>query len=170
MVALLKFFFEMALLRKAPQDLPASLALLLVLLGINFLLSFYIGLQVFDSTSHALLANWIELSLSAGLLLTGLVMTDKVQRWQQSYTAVLGLGVFSALLTIFYRLLADALAIPALASTLDFTVFLWMELALANILRHTFDMALSFGILIVFIYTMLVLSLVARWLPAGPAT
>jgi len=163
MSELIRFFLDLALLRRKPQDLPDSLFLLQVLLALNLALGFPLGLGVFGDAGNALMAALLELLLSAALLFAGLQVQGKANRWRQSYCALLGIGILGALVTIIYRAFAAALGMPLLSSTLDLLVFLWLLVATAHVVRHTFDIPLPFGILIVFIYTMFLLGLIAQW-------
>jgi hypothetical protein len=163
MPELIRFFLDLALLRRKPQDLPDSLFLLQVLLLLNLALSFPLGLGVFDTAADAFLAALLELVLSAGLLFAALQLQGRSSRWRQSYSALLGIGIVGTLLTMVYRALAVALGTPVLAATLDLVVFLWLMLAMGHVVRHTFEIPLPFGILIVFAYTMFLLGLVAQW-------
>jgi len=169
MLQLIRFFLDLALLRRRPQDLPDSLFLLQILLLLNVVLNFPLGLQVFAGVRDALLATLLELVLSAALLFAGLQVRGWSNRWRQSYCALLGIGVVGALVTLSYRALAAALGIPALAATLDLAVFLWLLLAMAHVLRHAFDIPLPFAILVTFAYTMFLLGLVAQWFAPGLA-
>jgi len=170
MTELVRFFWQMALLRRAPQDLPGSAFLLQVLLAINLGLSFLLGLKVFDNPMDVLGATVLELALSAALLFAGLRIQGKGERWRQSYTALLGIGVIGGLVTLSYRTVAGLLGIQEVAGLLDLAVFFWLLVAMAHIVRHSFDIALPFAIIIVFLYTMFMLGLVAQWFaPELPA-
>jgi len=165
MTELIRFFWQMALLRRAPQDLPDSAFLLHALLVVNLGLNFLLGLKVFAGPLDALGATLLELVLSAALLFAGLQSQGKRERWRQSYTSLLGIGVIGALVTLVYRALAVLLGMPVVSGFLDLLVFLWLMVAMAHVVRHSFDIALPFGILIVFAYTMFLLGLVAQWFP-----
>jgi len=170
MTELVRFFWQMALLRRAPQDLPGSMFLLQVLLAINLGLNFLLGLNVFDNPVDVLGATVLELALSAVLLYAGLRIHGKGERWRQSYTALLGIGAIGALLALSYRTVASLIGIPELAGLLDLAVFFWLLVAMAHIVRHSFEIALPFAIIIVFLYTMFMLGLVAQWfVPELPA-
>jgi len=163
MVELIRFFVDVALLRRVPQDLPASPFLLKTLLALNLLLNIPLAMTVFETPLDAVLATLLELVATAALLFAGLQARGKSSRWEQSFCALLGLGVLAAVVTIGYRALTALLGVPQLAGLLDLALFLWMMLAMAHVVRHTFEIPLPFGILIVFAYTMFVLGLIAQW-------
>jgi hypothetical protein len=97
------------------------------------------------------------------LLFAALQLQGKANRWRQSYSALLGIGILATLLTMVYRALALALGTPVLAAMLDLVVFLWLLLVMGHVVRHTFEIPLPFGILIAFAYTMFLLGLIAQW-------
>lgn len=163
MPELIRFFVQLALLQRKPQDLPGSWFLFQLLLVLNLAFNYLLGLGAFDDAGDALQATLLELVLSAALLFAGLQTNGKASRWLQSYSALLGIGIVGALASLTYRALAAALGVPALAGALDLVVFLWLMLAMAHVLRHSFDIGLPLGILIVFTYTMFLLGLMAQW-------
>lgn len=165
MVELLKFFFQLSLLRRAPQDLPGSRFLLLALLGSNFFLSFLLGAHLFRTPLDAVMATGVELLLGASLLYAALYLRDHAGRWQQAYSALLGLGILAVLVASLYRAVFASLGLPAIAVLLDLVVFVWMMMAMSHVLRHTLDILLPYAILVVFAYTMLVLSLIGHYFP-----
>lgn len=163
MTALLRFFWELTLLRRAPQDLPRSAWLMQSLLLLNLLLSTLLGLAVFAGPLKSLSSAVLELVLSAALLFAALQVRGQAARWMQAYTGLLGVGAVLGLLGLGYRLPALALGVPALAEILDLGLFFWNILAMAHILRHALDIALPLAILIVFAYTIFVFGLVVQW-------
>lgn len=163
MFELIRFFVDLAMLRRRPQDLPASRFLLKTLLIANLGVNVPLALGVFDTPADALGATVLELVVTAALLFAGLQARGMSSRWEQSFCALLGIGTLAGVASIAYRLLATLVSLPQLADALDLVVFLWVMLAMAHVVRHTFDIALPFGILVVFAYTMFVLGLVAQW-------
>jgi hypothetical protein len=163
MFELARFFVDLALLRRAPQDLPASAFLLRMLLVVNFAINLPLALSIFKTPLDAMLATLLELTVTGALLFAGLQVRGTAQRWRQSFASLLGLGALAGLATAGYRLLAPLLGVPELAALLDIVVFIWSMLAMAHVIRHAFDTPLPFAILIVFAYTMFLLGLIAQW-------
>lgn len=163
MLELIRFFFQLTLLRRKPQELPDSLFLLQALLAIDLTLNLALSLEAFEGPRDALLAILLELVMGAGLLFAGLHSVGKSARWRQTFCALLGVGIVGALVSVAYRLFAAVLGLPMVAGLLDLVVFLWLILAMAHVVRHAFDIPLPFGILIIFAYTLFVLGLVAQW-------
>ena len=168
MYKLLQFFLQLALLRRTPQELPDSRFLLAVLLLLNLVLNTFLGIKVFETAGHAILANLLELALAAGLLFAALHVQNRLPRWRQTYTALLGLGALAALFSLGFVVVGNVLDKPLLPNTLNLLLFFWMQLALAHVVRHAFEMALPFAILIVFAYTLFALGLIAQWIPIDP--
>lgn len=165
MMELLRFFGEMALLRRAPQDLPGSVFLLQVLVVLNLGLGILLGLGQFSDPLQALAANLLELVFSAAVLYLGLVSVGKAARWVQSYSAFLGIGLLGGLLVLLFRVLAELSGVNALLDVSGLVLFFWLMVVMAHIVRHSFDMPLPFAILVVFLYTMVIISLTAYLFP-----
>ena len=164
MTALFRFFLELTLLRRAPQELPGSPWLMQFLILLNLLLNTLLGLAVFASPLKSLGAAALELVLSAALLFAALQVRGKAARWLQAYTGLLGIGAVLGLFGLGYRLVAQVVGISALADILDLVVFFWNILAMGHVLRHALDIALPLAIVIVFAYTIFLFGLVVQWL------
>lgn len=163
MFELVRFFVDLALLRRAPQDLPASAFLLRVLLIANFAVNLPLALSVFQTPLDAVLATVLELVVTGALLFAGLQVRGSPQRWRQSFASLLGLGTLAGLATAGYRVLMPLFGVSELSAMFDIAVFVWSMLAMAHVVRHAFEIPLPFAILIVFAYTMFLLGLIAQW-------
>lgn len=163
MFDLIRFFYQLTLLKRRPQELPDSLFLLQVLLAIDLTLNLLLSLQAFEGPVDALMAILLELVLGAALLFAGLHSVGHSARWRQTFCALLGVGIVGALVSMGYRLIAALLGLPLVAGVLDLVVFFWLILAMGHVVRHAFEIPLPFGILIIFAYTLFVLGLVAQW-------
>jgi hypothetical protein len=90
LLAIVHFFFELCLLRRKPQDLPASTALLAVVLVAGLLG----GVLLSVSAGAALLAGigqtLLDFLLMLGVLHLALEFTDKLPRFLQTATALVG--------------------------------------------------------------------------------
>ncbi|MGB5452470.1 MAG: hypothetical protein WBM59_12720 [Sedimenticolaceae bacterium] len=165
MLALFRFFVELALLRRGPQDLPASPALLALLAGLNVLVGAANGTDLFGGARAAFGANLLDLLLSMLLLFALLQFKGHLARWQQTATAFFGLGVLAGLIMLFIRTPAESLGITGLAMLLDVVLAIWLHVALGNVLRHALGIPLMPGVIIVLSYTVLAFNLIARIFP-----
>lgn len=159
---LVRYFWQLCLLRRTPADLPRSTWLLQVMLLINLLLNTALGLPLFGSLLITLMAAGLELLLSAGLLFAALQVRGHAARWAQSYTALLGAGVVLGLAALLLRGLATGLGQPG-TELPDLLLFLWSTLVMAHILRHALEINMPLAYLIVIAYTMFVFGLIAPW-------
>ncbi|MGB5563932.1 MAG: hypothetical protein WBN02_16625 [Sedimenticolaceae bacterium] len=165
MLALFRFFVELALLRRGPQDLPASPALLALLAGLNVLVGAANGTDLVGGARAAIGANLLDLLLSMLLLFALLQFKGHLARWQQTATAFFGLGVLAGLIMLFIRTPAESLGITGLAMLLDVVLAIWLHVALGNVLRHALGIPLMPGVIIVLSYTVLAFNLIARIFP-----
>ncbi|MDJ0739376.1 MAG: hypothetical protein QNJ91_06645 [Gammaproteobacteria bacterium] len=165
MQALLLFFIDLARLRRGPQDLPASTALLALLALTGVVLGTANGVQMFGGAGAALGANLLDLLLTLVLLFVLLRFTGHAARWLQTATAFLGLGVLAGLIMLLVRAPAQAFGITDVALLIDLVLAIWLHVALGNVLRHALDVPLLAGVLIVLSYTMIAFAVIARIFP-----
>jgi hypothetical protein len=165
MLALLRFFIQLAILRRGPQDLPASAVLLVLLAVLNVLIGTANGVELFGGPRAALGANLLDLFLTMVLLFALLQFKSHVARWQQTACAFFGLGVLAGLIMLFVRSPAEALGISGFAMLLDLILAIWLHIALGNVLRHALGVPLLAGVMITLSYTVLAFNLIARIFP-----
>jgi drug/metabolite transporter (DMT)-like permease len=158
LLALAQFFVDLCLLRRAPQDLPASNVLfglaLAADLAVGLLLTFATGLSPASGFPQTL----AEILFMLVLLRVALVLTNHTQRFSQAATALLGSGVVLGLLAILpVSLVAggEQNGQSAVAALLFLMLLVWSILVSGHILRHTFDIRLGQGAAIAVIYNLL---------------
>jgi hypothetical protein len=141
---LLQTFIDIALWRKGPQDLPASrflaTAVLAVYVGMSFVQArlFHINLQA------AVLMIGIDVLMLTGWLWGVLAFLGRRQRFVQTATAVLGVGVLLSVLDIVMR------GVQVLSGATEILPPSWVLLrfiAIALILGRIFMHALDRGLL-----------------------
>ncbi len=156
MVALLKIFIDMCLLRAAPQDLPCSHFLLILSVAVYFLVGLGISLADQDM-GLALLSAGVDTGLMIGLAYLGLWIRDFGARFMQTVTALCGTGVLFELLSwplvVTLQQLGENAsgALPVLLVAL----FIWIIAVIGNILRHALELSLwaGIGISLLYVYT-----------------
>jgi len=158
MLSLLRFFWEIALFRRAPQDLPVSTGLLkltamfYVLVGVAaVLLPLPVGPTLLIAVLEPIV---IGVSVVAALSLRGFP-----QRVVQTLTAIYGvLGLIGLLMlpVTAWVLYADAREQPVLmAAVVFYGLYLWSVAALGHILRHALTVPLWAGVAMAWFYFML---------------
>ena len=165
MLALLRFFVQLATFRRGPQDLPASVALLALLAVLSVLVGTANGSVLFGGVRAAIGANLLDLFLTMLLLFALLQFKGHVARWQQTASAFLGLGVLAGLAMLLIRPPAELLGIPEFAMLIDLLLAIWLHIALGNVLRQALGIPLLAGVMIVLSYTVLAFNLIARIFP-----
>lgn len=167
-LALIHFFIDLCLLRRAPQDLPASrilLGLMIVLgLGASTLLSVTAGARVGLALSRAAL----DFALALSVLAAALRWTGKAARFIQTATALLGADILLGLLALLPLTLANAAATAAgvlFAAALYLALLLWSILVAAHILRHAFAIHLMWAAFAVVVYEFIAFVLISDLLP-----
>ncbi|MEJ2575159.1 MAG: hypothetical protein P8106_00370 [Gammaproteobacteria bacterium] len=165
MPAILRFFWELCLLRRAPQDLPASTALLASLLAINLVLGTVAMAAQFGGSGTAFLASALDAAVLAGLLYATLSFAGHPRRYVQTLTAMYGVTVLFSAVLVAVQWLAVSLQLEVLAAFASLVLLAWVHVALGHVLRHALEMDLWAGIVIAIGYTVISLILVSTYFP-----
>lgn len=172
MLAIVHFFLELCLLRRKPQDLPASAALLAMVLSAGLLggvlLSVTAGAALWEGAGQTAL----DFLLMLGALHVALKITGKLPRFVQTATALVGADTLIGLLA----LLPVGLASPTIedsprllmAGLMFMALVAWSVLITAHILRHAFDIKLMQGAMIAVAFDIFSFMIVGA-LTQGPA-
>lgn len=163
MQALIQFFFELCLLRKAPQDLPASSALLGLTAGADLLMGMVLAATVGLSPGLGLLQSLVDVVLMLALLYGAMRLLGRLPRFQQTATALLGSGAllgFIAVVPLGMLPQGGEQQASGGAVLLFLALIAWSVLVAGHILRHTFDLRLGQGVGIAVVYNFFAYSLV----------
>jgi hypothetical protein len=90
LITLFQFFVDLCLLRRNPQDLPASTALFGVILVVALFAGLLLALTAGAGFGQAFAQSVLDLLLLLGVLHVALKATDKQARYVQTATALLG--------------------------------------------------------------------------------
>ena len=162
MLALIQFFVELCLLRRGPQDLPASAALVkflsMVYLGVGVL----VGAATGQGLVEALAQTLVDIGILLGLLYGGLRLAGCLPRLLQAAAALLGSGALLSLLVLVPMGMATGGENPemtGIAALLFLALLAWSIVVTGHILRHTLDLPLVQGAMIAIAYNMLAYAL-----------
>ena len=146
MKQLLQTFVDIALWRKGPQDLPASRFLAGSVLAIYIAMSFVQARLFKLSLDTSVLIVGIDVLMLTGWLWLVLAFFGRKQRFAQTATAVLGVGVLLCMLDIFIRIMQLAAnSGEALPDSWVLLRFLAIALILGRIFMHALDRGLLTG-------------------------
>ena len=158
MLQLIRAWFEICLLRRAPQDLPASSYLLGVSLCCYGLVSVLVSSQSY-TLSMALLLTLVDLGLLVLFAGSLLYLQNKIARLNQTLSALAGTGSLMGLiaLPLLLTLAPDAGAdtVPALLQSLWLLLLLWNLVIMAHIIRHALSSSFAIGFGISLLYALL---------------
>ncbi len=163
MLRLAKAFWEIAIWRKSPAQLPASVFLLCLVAGAVALLE-VLGALLPPSSSDAILIR-VVLSVGLPVLFAWAVLAAarRRQRFLQTCTALLGVAVLAQLVLYPLGSLLSFIGTDRPASiplgVLLFAGLIWYLLACANIWRAALDSGLGLGAAISVGYLLLSMAL-----------
>jgi hypothetical protein len=160
--ALIYYFIELCLLRRAPQDLPASPTLLKALVLVYLAVGVLVGTATGEGAGVALLQTLVDAALLLGLLYAGLRWLGRLPRLLQAGSALLGSSALLSLLVLVPLGMASGgedSELTGVAALLFLALLAWSIVVTGHILRHTLDLALVQGALIAVAYNLLAYSL-----------
>ena len=169
MQALLKVFWDIALWRRGPRDVPPSRGLLAVTALLYGLTSVLFSTLV-DGPRLALARGAVDIAFTVGTFWLCLALGRRGHRLLQTLTAVLGTGTMVALPMIAVVLAADALGpagpVAVALKLLLLPLEIWGLCVLAHIVRVALDAPLVVGIAVSTTYYLVGYLLIERLLPA----
>ena len=107
----------------------------------------------------------LDLLLTMVMLFVLLQFKGNAERWQQTTTAFLGVGLLAGVAMLVIGALSDSLNVPELAVFADLVLAIWLHIALGHVLRHALDIPLMAGVVIVLAYTMMAFNLIIQVFP-----
>ena len=161
---------DICLLRKKPQDLPAS-GVLLFLCCLSYFLSSFILAYSYQNPVNSLIVALTDLGLM--VILTKLILATggKSERWTQTGTALLGTGTIFGLLAIPVYYLLSINGTPENAELiLTFMIWfliVWNITVMAHILSHALSIPFAVGVPMALIYVFIISGIIIS-LTAGP--
>ena len=156
-IVIIKAFFDMCLLRRQPQDIPASRELLVFTVGIYLLITFLV-VELDQMVTDTILAGLIDTGFLLAFVYLLLFLCRKASRWTQTVTALAGTGIIFSVLVI-----------PIIIGTFDsdpmtpvqqifylfqYIILIWYVVVLAHIFRHAISSSFVTGMFISIIYVL----------------
>ena len=156
--------WEMCLLRAAPQDLPASSALLIITICTYFLISLLIAL-VNLRFAQSLGAAAVDAVLL--LFVSYVMMWIKVttNRWYQMATSMAAtssvLGLIALPLSLIQAMLGTGSTLASFAILFLIGIMVWNLVVLAHIIKHAMDASIFIAALLAGFYMYLSLKIMS---------
>lgn len=169
MRALLKVFWDIALWRRGPRDLPPSGGLLAVA-ALLYAATSAIQSLLIDGPALAFARGVADLAFTTGAFWLCLAIGRRGHRLPQTLTAVYGTGTLLALPMIVLFLLADALGpdgpVAGAVKLLLLPLLIWGVAVLAHIARQALEAPLAVGVAVSTTYYLVGYLFIERLLPA----
>lgn len=163
MYQLINLFFQIAIFRKGPQDVPASPVLLWIVLPVYIAVNLLI-LLLNETLAIAISQTAVDFLLVCGFSWPLLYFAGKSNRFGQTLGALIGADV-----------VISTLAIPAVASLntqiseiayfLMMGLMFWHWLVTGHIFRHSLDKSLFFGLGLGLLYLLISSQVMALLFP-----
>ncbi|MBK1647278.1 hypothetical protein [Rhabdochromatium marinum] len=164
MLAILHFFLDLCLLKRAPQDLPASREIFVLVFAASMLGSMLLAMSAGEQALIGLLQGLLDSGLMLLVLAAVLQHLGKPTRLLQTATALIGTDTLIGLLALVPLSQAvgaeEQSSALLLAGVLFTALVLWGVLITAHILRHAFEIRLIQGVFLAIVYDVLSLLVV----------
>ncbi len=165
MRALFDLFLDICLLRRGPQDVPASAALLTAVLG-AYGISSMLVLLVSSQAATAIIQALLDVGLLAALTYTLLNLSGYQARFVQTLTTLAGtgtlLGLIALPLVLWMSRTASDEGGSGAASLLFLLLLVWSIAVMSHVLRHALSTSRWVGLLYTFGY-LAISMMVAGW-------
>ena len=168
MLQLIRAWFEICLLRRTPQELPASGYLLGVSLCCYGLVSVLVSSQSY-AFNRALLLAGVDLGLLFVFVWSLLYLQNRTARINQTLSALAGSGSLMGLIALPLMLAVgpDAVTepVPPLLVSLWLLLLLWNLFVMAHIIRHALSSSFAIGFGISLLYALLSMQVITTLFP-----
>lgn len=163
----IKLFFNIALLKKGPQDIPYTQGLLFRLILLYSVVSFLV-LRINETFSDSLLQILLGVFLILAFGKVLLFFWGKPERFEQTVCALLGVDAVISFLALpsIATMASGHITILSLFILVLFIVWHW--LASGHIFRHALTQSLLFGLGVSFLYLLASYQLVGLLFPEAP--
>ncbi len=149
MFVLIKILFDICLLRKGPEDLPANSSLMWGLVGVSLTVSIFLGMIIYD-THTAIFSSVLGLFFS--FVFTKILLSKKPERFIQTFSAMLGAITLINLISLpFVAPLSNEDLdnnIATLLSLLSFAFLIWAVIVYGSIFSRAISSTFGYGIAI----------------------
>ncbi len=155
MSTLLNYFLRLIRLKVGPQDLPASSALLAVLVILAVLIGTINGVEFLGGAISSLMLNMLDAALFGALIGITLQLSGKSSRFLQTASALFGLNAIFALALLLLDQLLQTLGSNAGGAILQLAVLIWLQVVSGHVLRHALEIRLGAGIMVALSYSVI---------------
>ena len=158
MFQLANFFVDVALLRRTPQDLPASMPVFVLVVLLNVIVA-TIGIANLIPGTPAMAAAMTDVVIMLVMLRLVLMIQNRMARFLQTATAIFGSGIVLGLIALPLQLTIDPNAqgseVSGIVSLAYLILLVWSQLVIAHVLRHALDVSFALGIGLALVYSVL---------------
>lgn len=156
MLKLFNFFVDICLLRRAPQDLPASGALFALVVLLSVAVG-AVGVSDVIAGLAAFAAAMLDAVIAMVLLRLALMLKNHPGRFLQTATALFGSSIIMGLIALPLQLAIDdkAEVVAPFVSVAYLFLLIWIQVIIGHILRHALDVSMMLGVGLALTYSVL---------------
>lgn len=156
MSALIKILFDICLLRKGPEDLPANDSLMWLLVISSLVISLCLG-SIIHGYKSAFVMSFAGVTIT--FIFAKILLLKKPERFIQTFSAMLGVTLLIDIISVpvIFPLLDENLnqTLKVLFSFLAIATYIWYVVVNGFIVSRAIAVTLGFGISIVIAYALI---------------
>jgi hypothetical protein len=165
-----QLFYEIALWRRGPRDVPASGSLLAVVAAVYVAISAVQSYLVYGPDG-ALFRGLADLVLTAVVFWVALAVARRSHRYLQTLTAILGTGALLAVPMILLLTVGQAVGanspLAFLVSLASLPLLIWYLFVVGHVVREALESPLFTGMAVALTYFVLSYLALVQLLPGG---
>jgi len=157
-IVLFRAFFDICLLKRRPQDIPASRELLILIVA-GYLLATFLLTELDKTIPDTVLAGVIDTASLLVFVFLLLFLGRKLNRWTQTTTALAGTGMIFSLLVLPFIVSRPA---PDIVNDtapvfyfVQLLIVIWYIIVMAHIFKHAMSSSFFTGIVVSITYVLL---------------
>lgn len=168
MLASIRVFWDILLIRRGPRDAPASGASL-CLLGALYLLSSVLVARADVGSEQAFVIGLVDLAVTTTVFALVLAIRGRDHRVVQTLCAVFGTGILFSIpnlaLVELFKATSSGDAVRGLLSLGYYALLAWQVFVMGHILRSAIDVQLWTGVTIAMSYAIVSILIAQYWAP-----
>jgi len=162
-----RLFWKISLLQKGPQDVPPPMPFLVLLFVTLVITAAMVG-GLYDKTVESVQVESVNAVIMTVLVAVFLYLRNHGARFNQTMSAIFGIGILFNLFTLGLALIDKLGFLPGfLHLQIELLLVIWQITVIGHILRHAMEIHIAFAILIAILFLFINMAVVTVLAPVA---